>query len=68
MLAPLDAPNEFDLLNRSKKWHFMLQLNDAHDDHRTPGFDAEQGTVVSWLKALSDIHFDAAHAALLSKG
>lgn len=68
MLAPLDAPNEFGLTNDSKKWHFMLMLSDVHDGLKTPGLDAEDGAVMSWLKALFDIHFDSAHAALLSKG
>lgn len=67
MLALLDAPNEFGLLNRSKKWHFMLLLSDAHDDLKTPGLDADDDTVMSWLKALFETHFDAAHAALLSR-
>jgi hypothetical protein len=68
MLAPLDAPNEFGLVNRSKKWHFMLLLSGVCDDLKTPGLDAEDGAVMSWLKALFDIHFDAAHTALLRKG
>lgn len=66
MLAPLDAPNEFGLLNRSNKWQFMLLLSDAHDDLTTPGLDADDGAVMSWLKALFEVHFDAARNALLS--
>lgn len=66
MLAPLDAPNEFGLLNRSKKWHFMLLLSDAHDDLTTPGLDADDAMMMSWLKSLFEVHFDAARNALLS--
>jgi hypothetical protein len=68
MLAPRDAPNEFGLVNRSKKWQFMLMLSKAHDDLKTPGLDADDGAVMSWLKALFDRHFDAARAALLAEG
>ena len=66
MLAPLDAPNEFGLLNLSKKWHLMLMLSDAHDDLDTPELEADDDTVMSWLKALFDVHFESARAALLS--
>jgi hypothetical protein len=66
MLAPLDAPYEFGLLNRSKKWHFMLKLSNAHDDIVTPGVDADDDTVMRWLKALFEVHFEPAKAALLS--
>jgi hypothetical protein len=65
MLAPLNAPNEFGLLNPSKKWQFMLMLSDAHDDLPTPGLDANDDTVMSWLKALFDLHFESAHAAII---
>jgi len=66
MLAPLDAPNEFGLLNRSRKWHFMLMLSNARDELSTPGLDADDDTVMSWLKALFEVHFEPAHTALLS--
>ena len=66
MLAPLDAPNEFGLTNSSKKWHFMLMLSDVHDDLKTPGIEADDHTVMSWLKGLFDIHFHSARAALLA--
>jgi hypothetical protein len=66
MLAPLDAPNEFGLLNTSRKWHFMLMLSDAHDDLPTPGLDADDEMVMSWLRALFEVHFEAARNALLS--
>jgi hypothetical protein len=65
MLAPFDAPNEFGLLNRSKKWQFMLLLSDAHDDLTTPGLDAGDDIVMPWLKALFEVHFEAARNALL---
>jgi hypothetical protein len=68
MLAPLDAPNEFGLTNNSKKWHFMLMLSGVHDDLKTPGLEADDATVMSWLKALFDIHFDFARTALLARG
>ncbi|SOX52788.1 hypothetical protein MAAFP003_1455 [Mycobacterium ahvazicum] len=67
MLAPLDAPNEFGLLNRSKKWQFMLLLSAAHDDLTTPGLDADDNEVMSWLEALFKIHFEAARDALRSQ-
>ncbi|SON62740.1 hypothetical protein MSIMFI_04268 [Mycobacterium simulans] len=65
MLAPLDAPNEFGLLNRSKKWRFMLMLSDTHDGLTTPGLDADDDTVMSWLRALFEIHFEAARCAVV---
>lgn len=65
-LAPLDAPNEFGLLNESKKWRLMLMLSDVRDDLVTPAPDADDETEMSWLKALFEIHFGAARAALLS--
>lgn len=66
MLAPLDAPYEFGLLNPSKKWQFMLKLSDVHDDIATPGLDADDDTVMRWLKALFEVHFGAAHSTLFS--
>jgi hypothetical protein len=66
LLAPLDAPNEFGLLNGSKKWRFMLMLSDAHDDLPTPVPGADADTEMSWLKALFEVHFQPARAALLS--
>ncbi|WP_428341819.1 hypothetical protein [Mycobacterium sp.] len=67
LLAPLDAPNEFGLSNKSKKWHLMLMLSNVRDDLITPAPDAASETEMSWLKALFEIHFDAAHAVLLSE-
>jgi hypothetical protein len=67
MLASLDAPNEFGLLNRSKKWQFMLLLSDARDDLATPGLDAKDDAVMCWLEALFRVHFEAAHNALRSR-
>lgn len=67
MLAPLNAPNEIGLANQSRKWRFMLMLSDVHDDIKTPGLDADDDTLMSWLKSLFQIHFTAARAALLSK-
>ncbi|HEY4796608.1 MAG TPA: hypothetical protein VII18_21395 [Mycobacterium sp.] len=67
LLAPLDAPNEFGLSNESKKWQLMLMLSREHDDLPTPPPGADDATEMAWLKALFEIHFDAARAALLSK-
>jgi hypothetical protein len=66
-LAPPDAPNEFGLLNESKKWRLMLMLSNVRDDLVTPAPDADDETEMSWLKALFETHFDAAHAALLGE-
>ncbi len=68
MVAPLDAPNEFGLINNSKKWHFMLLLSDAQDELDTPGLDAGDDTLLVWLQSLFDIHFEPARRALLSRG
>lgn len=65
MLAPLDAPNEYGLMNRSKKWRFMLALSDATDDLGTPPLAAGTDEVWAWRKALFEIHFEAARNALL---
>lgn len=67
MLAPLDAPNEFSWLNRSKKWQFMLLLADAHDALTTPALDADDEHVTSWLGALFQVHLEAARNARLSR-
>ncbi|OBK29754.1 hypothetical protein A5634_17670 [Mycobacterium asiaticum] len=67
MLAPLDAPNEFGLINRSKEWRFMLALSDVDDGLRTPSPDAGPETWWAWRKALFDTHFEAAHQALLRR-
>ncbi|WP_227371017.1 hypothetical protein [Mycobacterium fragae] len=40
MLAPLDAPNEFGLDNRSKKWRFMFALSGMTDDLGSPPLGA----------------------------
>ena len=67
MLAPLDAPNEFGVRNRSKKWQFRLLLADAHDALTTPGLDADDEQVTSWLSALFQVHFEPARNALRSR-
>lgn len=67
MLAPLDAPNELGLLSRSKQWQFMLMLSNARDDLRTPGLDADDDALRTWLKTLFEIHFDSARNTLLSR-
>src|ERR1700759_4499446 len=64
MLAPLGAPNEFGLDNRSKKWRFMLAVSDATDDLGTPPLRAGTDAVWAWRKALFDAHFEAARTAL----
>ncbi|OBI40345.1 hypothetical protein A5707_10595 [Mycobacterium kyorinense] len=53
--------------NQSKRWSYLLMLSDVHDDLKTPELDAEDGEVMSWLKALFDIHFEAARNTLLRK-
>lgn len=68
MLASLDAPNEFGLENRSKKWRFMLALSDMADDLGTPPLGAGTDEVWAWRKALFDIHFEAARSALQGTG
>jgi hypothetical protein len=67
LLAPLNAPNEFGLLSQSRKWHFMLMLSDAQDGLATPGLDANDDTVMSWLKALFEIHIEPARTALRAR-
>ncbi|OBK44354.1 hypothetical protein [Mycobacterium sp. 1081908.1] len=64
MLAPLDAPNEYGLVNNSEKWHFMLALSDVNDDLGAPPLGAANDEVWAWRKALFDAHFDAARSAL----
>jgi hypothetical protein len=64
MLASLDAPNEYGLLNRSKKWRFMLALSDATDDLATPPLGVATDEVWAWRKALFDAHFETARNAL----
>jgi hypothetical protein len=66
-LALPDAPNELGLLNESKKWRLMLMLSNVRDDLVTPSPDADDETEMSWLKALFETHFAAAHTALLRK-
>jgi hypothetical protein len=65
MLAPIDAPHEFGLLNRSKKWHFMLLLSDFDEGLATPALGAGTATWWEWRSALFEAHFPAALAALL---
>jgi hypothetical protein len=64
MLAPLDAPNEYGLLNKSKKWRFMLALSDVTDDLATPPLGVATDEVWAWRKALFGAHFEAARSAL----
>lgn len=68
MLAPLDAPNELGLINRSKKWRFMLLLDKSDDDLVTPTLDADEEVWWAWRRALFEAHIDAARAALLRNG
>jgi hypothetical protein len=64
LLAPLDAPNEFGLLNESKKGRLMLMLSRARDNLVTPGVDADDQVEMTWLQALFAIHIDSARAEL----
>lgn len=66
MLAPLDAPNEFGLVNQSKKWRFMLALSDTNDELGLPPLTGGDDALWAWRKALFDTHIEAARAALLS--
>lgn len=64
LLAPRDAPNEFGLSNESGRWRLMLLLSNVSDELITPPPQADDLTEMSWLKALFEIHIDAARAAL----
>lgn len=68
MLAPLDAPTEFGLVNKSKKWRFLLSLSKSDDGLATPPLDAGTETWWKWRTALFDAHIDEARASLLSGG
>jgi hypothetical protein len=65
MLASLDAPNEFGLDNKSKKWRFMLALSDATDELGAPPLGTGIDEVWAWRRALFNSHFQAARSALL---
>ncbi|MBO0678874.1 hypothetical protein JRC04_15520 [Mycolicibacterium sp. S2-37] len=67
MLAPLDAPNEFGLINRSKKWQFMLALSDLNDDLVTPPVDAPPDIWWAWRIALFNVHIETARSVLHGK-
>ena len=67
MLAPVDAPNEFGLLNASKKWQFLLLLSDFDDGLSTPALGADAGVWWQWRRALFEAHFPSAHAALVAR-
>ncbi|MBB4854578.1 hypothetical protein HNP40_001965 [Mycobacteroides chelonae] len=45
----------------------MLMLSGTHDDLATPGLDADDTAVMLWMKDLFEIHFGAAHNAVLSR-
>lgn len=66
LLAPLDAPNEFGLVNESKKWQFLLSLSESDDGLVTPSLDAGGDTWWDWRKALLEAHIDDARDSLLS--
>ncbi|MBB4854717.1 hypothetical protein HNP40_002104 [Mycobacteroides chelonae] len=66
MLARLDAPNEFGLANKSKKWHFLLMLDESEDGLVTPAVGASSEELWAWRNALLEAHFSAAHANLLA--
>lgn len=67
MLAPLDAPNEYGLLNKSKKWRYMLALSDVNDHLGTPPLGVGTQELWEWRMALFDTHFEAARDALLRR-
>jgi hypothetical protein len=67
MLAPLDAPNEFGQVNRSKKWQFMLMLSKVRDDLNTPGLDADDAVRAALLAPRSrhgELRFSAQRISL----
>ena len=64
MLAPLDAPNELGLINSSKKWQFMLMLDDSEDGLTTPPVGSDADTWWTWRKALFAEHFEAVGTAV----
>jgi hypothetical protein len=66
MLSPLDAPNEFGLVNKSGQWHYVLALSGTNDGEMTPSLDATAGTWWAWREALLETHLGAARTALLA--
>jgi hypothetical protein len=64
MLAPVDAPTEFGLVNKSKKWRFLLSLSDFDDGLATPPLNAGTETWWRWRIALFEAHIVQARAAL----
>ncbi len=64
MLAAPDAPNEFGLTNKSRKWRYMLMLSNIRDDLLTPAPGASDAELMGWMKALFDVHFQSARTAL----
>jgi hypothetical protein len=67
LLAPLDAPNEFGLVNASKQWQYMLALSDNPDDPGTPPIGQGIEALWAWRKALFDKYFESARRALNRK-
>lgn len=68
MLALPDAPNEFGLLNRSKKWHFLLMLSGFDDGLVRPRLGASTDVWWEWRRALFEAHFPVARDALRQEG
>ncbi len=66
MLAGIDAPNEFGLVNKSKRWHFMLRLDDTEDGLTTPLLTSSPETWWEWRAALFEAHITTARSGLLS--
>ncbi|WP_195166634.1 hypothetical protein [Mycobacteroides abscessus] len=64
MLAPLDAPAEFGLVNKSNKWRFLLSLSDFDDGLATPSLSAGVETWWRWRTALFEAHIVQARAAI----
>jgi hypothetical protein len=71
MIAPLDAPNEFGLRSKSKKWQYFtrfIKLPDLPLDQVAQMARAEYESYdnpLSWVKARIECHFDVAHAGIL---
>jgi hypothetical protein len=74
MIAPLDAPNEHGLYNRSSKWHYLNEFAQPPDlplEELVQVLKADRANFESdtkwleWLKGRISQYFEAAHAGVL---
>lgn len=74
MIAPLDAPNEHGLYNRSAKWHYLtefvkrpeLPLEELVQVLKAERVNFESDTKwLEWLRGRISQYFEAAHAGVL---